>query len=284
MKLLKLVTLAAVLLGAATALLGQPANPTADATLGNVWYGAVPPAGATAPVLVFIHGLGGTASYFWTNNDMYSMAYTAGYRTAFISMNADNTANTNTIAQNGVMIKNTLPTVAQHFQTRRLIMIGHSKGGLDIQYAMSAYSGIRGLVRAVFTLGTPNQGAQMADWAYGPGKQIAYQLGLLSPGMASLKVATVQTYRATFDPIFTTAGIPFFYLAGTDYNGNTITQVTGPILLGLSGQANDGLVAPTEAVLPAAYATNMGTVPDNHFLLGTGSVSFPVILPYLLSL
>lgn len=262
----------------------QPSPPTADPTYPNVWYGAVPPGGGHAPVLVFIHGLGGTASFFWVGNDMYSMAYAGGYRTAFISMNADNTPNSATIAQNGVMIKTTLPVVAAHYGSRRLSMVGHSKGGLDTQYALGLYPAVRGLVRAVFTLATPNQGAQMADWAFGPGKPLANKLGLLSPGMASLEVANVQTYRSTWDPIFAAAGIPFYFLAGNSYGGNALTAVTGPILQGLSGQANDGLVAPTEAVLPWAWSTNLGTVPYNHFQMGTGSVSFPFIQANLAAL
>jgi pimeloyl-ACP methyl ester carboxylesterase len=276
--------LLALLLFTAGVLFGQP-MPTADPVVGNVWYGAVPPNGSTARVLVFIHGLGGTASFFWTNNnDMYSTAYNAGYRTAFISMNADNTPNSNTIAQNGNMIKQTLPTVLQHYQVNRVVMVCHSKGGLDAQYAIGTNAGTRSRVRAMFTLSTPNQGSAMADWASGPGKQLAQQLGLLSPGMASLQTTYVQAYRAQWDPIFAAAGIPFYYVGGTVYTGNRLTAVTGPILQGLTGEANDGLVAPSETTLPLPWGTNMGTVPNNHFLIGTGSVSFPVILPYLLTL
>lgn len=281
MHMRRLISLSAFLLAASTLLLAQPATPTQDPAFANIWYGSVPPAGAQAPVLVFIHGLGGTASYFWVNNDMYSMAYTAGYRTAFISMNADNTPNSNTIAQNGAMIRNTLSTVAQHYQSKRLNMVGHSKGGLDIQFAIAYYPGVRGLVRQVFTLATPNQGSHLADWAYGPGKPYASQLGILSPGLASMQTNYVQIYRAAFDPIFAVAGIPFYSLAGTDYSGNSLTVITGPVLQGLTGEVNDGLVAPLETHLPSAWSTAVGAVPDNHFLMGTGSVAFPFIQPHI---
>jgi hypothetical protein len=215
---------------------------------------------------------------------MYATAYNAGYRTAFISMNPDNTPGTNTIAQNGNMIKQTLGTVMQHYQVKRVVMVCHSKGGLDTQYAIATNTGVRGAIRAVFTLSTPNQGSAMANWAYGPGRAYAQQLGLLSPGMASLQTVYVQAYRAQWDPIFATAGIPFYYMGGTVFTGNSLTSLTGPILQGLTGEANDGLVAPSETTLSLPWGTNMGTVPDNHFLIGTGSVSFPVILPYLLTL
>ena len=280
----RLLLVAVLLFAFCLGLVAQPPLPQPDAVQGNIWYGAVPPNGAQAPLLVFIHGLGGTASFFWINNDMYTDAYNAGYRTAFISTNADNTPGNNTIAVNGIVVKNTIPTIARHFATRKMYVIGHSKGGLDLQFAMANYPAIRALVKAVFTLGTPNQGSQMADWAFGPGKPYANSLGLLTPGMASLKVANVQTYRSTFDPIFSTAGIPFFYLAGNTFAGNSLTVLTGPVLLSLSGQANDGLVTPTETTLPIAYATTLGVVPDNHFLLGTGAVSFTYIQPQILAL
>ena len=233
--------LSTTLLAASFGLLAQP-TPQPDLVAGNVWYGAVPP-GARAQVLVFIHGLSGDASYFWIGNDMYSMAYAAGYRTAFISMNADDTPNTASIPQNGTTIRSTLPVVARHYTTPELIMIGHSKGGLDIQYAMAKYPAIRGLVAAVFTLATSNQGSQLADWAFGPGKVLAGTLGLLSPGMANLRVATVQAYRAAFDPIFSAAGIPFYYLAGNSFTGRFPLGTTGRILKHISGEANDGFVA-----------------------------------------
>jgi hypothetical protein len=215
---------------------------------------------------------------------MYSTAYIAGYRTAFISMNADNTRNSNTIAQNGAMIRQTLPVVLQHYQVKQVVLVCHSKSGMDAQYALASNAALRGDVRAVFTLSTPNQGSAMANWAFGPGKPYAQVLGLLSPGMASLQTVYVQAYRAQWDPIFAAAGIPFYYLGGTDYSGNGLTSITGPILHGLTGEANDGLVAPSETLLPLPWGANRGTVPDNHFLVGTGSVSFPVILPYLLAL
>jgi pimeloyl-ACP methyl ester carboxylesterase len=280
----RLLVFAVLLFTFCLALIAQPPLPQPDAVQGNIWYGAIPPNGAQAPLLVFIHGLGGTANYFWINNDMYTDAYNAGYRTAFISMNADNSPGNNTIAVNGIVVKNTIPTVARHFATRKMYLIGHSKGGLDLQFAMANYPAIRALVKAVFTLGTPNQGSQMADWAFGPGKPYANSLGLLTPGMASLKVANVQTYRSTFDPVFSAAGIPFFYLAGNSFVGNSLTALTGPVLFGLSGQANDGLVAPSEAPLPPAYATTLGVIPDNHFLMGTGSVSFTYVQPQIVAL
>src|SRR5574340_16261 len=78
-----------------------PNNPTPDPTQPNLFYGAVPPSGNQSPVLAFIPGLHGRPSDWWDNNDMYSMAYQAGYRTAFLGMSADpNQRNDAAIADN----------------------------------------------------------------------------------------------------------------------------------------------------------------------------------------
>src|ERR1700678_1454917 len=62
----------------------QPAAPlpqTAPGGAPNIFYGAVnPAAAANAPVVVFVHGLGSNATYFFTNgNTMYQEVYNAGY-------------------------------------------------------------------------------------------------------------------------------------------------------------------------------------------------------------
>lgn len=278
MSTLRLILMSVLVAVFAAFAIAQPADPQPDPTVPNIYYGSVPPGGEAAPVLVFIHGLDGTASFFWTSgNDMYARAYTAGYRTAFISMSADNTPNNERVATNAAMIFSTLPVVLRHYGARKIFFIGHSKGGLDLQYAMAQYPGVRGAAAMVFTLATPNQGDALADWCFGPGKTIARLLGLFNPGMADLRTSVVQAYRAAFDPIFKTAGIPFYTLGGDDYTGNLSTQITGPVLKNLTGEANDGLVTPLESILDPSFATQMTIVHFNHYLIGTGSVSFPFV-------
>lgn len=262
---------------AAFAAVAQP-TPAADPAAANVFYGAVPPGGETAPVLVFIHGLSGTADFFWTHsNDMYDRAYLAGYRTAFLSMSADNTPNTSGLADNALMIATVVPLVARHYDATQMYFIGHSKGGLDLQYAMLKYPLLRPMVKAVFTLATPNQGAQLADWCFGPGKLIARVLGLLTPAVADLRTVYIQGVREALDPILKTAGIPFFTIAGDDYEGNLGTGITGVVLKGLSGEDNDGLVAPSETYLDPIFAVDMGVLHHNHYQMGSGKVSFPYV-------
>jgi pimeloyl-ACP methyl ester carboxylesterase len=247
----------------------------------NIFYGGIPP-NPNAPVLLFVHGLGANAyTWFVAGNDMYNTAYYAGYRTAFISLSADNSQNSEKISTNGPIIESVVPFILQHYGVSQVHFICHSKGGLDLQWAMWDSPVVRASAKTVFMLGSPNQGAQLADWAFGPGSGIAGRLGLLTPGLEDLEVATVAAYRANFDPVLSTAGIPLYTLAGSSFTGNAVTIITGPILKNLSGEANDGLVAVTESRLNPAWSIDLGTTPHNHFDLNNGTISFPMIKPYL---
>lgn len=258
-----------------------PANPTPDPTTPNLFYGATPTQGADSPVIVFVHGLKGSATDWWVNNDMYSTAYTNGYNTAFVSMNADNTPNDTSWVQNGATLKGLLIKIATHFNSRFYI-VSHSKGGLDAQAAIlnAQYTGldpnIAPLVKGVFMLATPNQGTSLADWAFGPGQTIAQQLGLLGPGLQSLEVATVQAFRAKADLAFSRSSIQFYTFAGNTGTGNPVLQVTAKILSTLTPGPNDGLVPLTSTLLPYAYSMNMGQTNSNHYQMNQGHVSFTV--------
>jgi triacylglycerol lipase len=273
----RLVLLCALLL-AAFAAFAQPADPQPDPNAPNVFYGAVPPNGAAAPVLVFIHGLGATASYFWTNgNDMYSTAYSAGYRTAFISMSSDNTPNFNHASANAAVLSSSLPYVLANYGVRQIYFVCHSKGGIDTEYAMGTNLAVLKAAKAVFTLSAPNQGDALADWCFNKGKVTCKALHLFNAGMADLRTTTVQAYRAAFDPIFDKAGIPFYTLGRDVFTGSPSTDITGRVLKHLTGEANDGLVTPSESVLSSTYSSQMAIVQFNHYQIGTGSVSFPYI-------
>src|SRR5688572_17881880 len=64
----------------------EPTAPTGDIALDRIYYGAIPEGGESAPVLVFVPGLGGVASDWWGptfvvdegDNDMYALAYGNG--------------------------------------------------------------------------------------------------------------------------------------------------------------------------------------------------------------
>src|SRR5688500_13114429 len=240
------IAFALVLVGETTHGQGAPL-PSRDAGAEpNIFYGANNPASrATSSVLVFVHGLGGSASDWWTRSDMYQVAYDAGYRTAYVSLNADNSPNNATIAENSAMLKILLPRIAERFRTDQLYLIGHSKGGLDIQSAMLSPS-IRRLTKAVFTISTPNLGTELANWAF-DNPRIAAPFGLLTPAVASIRTDAVAIFRAIADPILKASGIPFYTISGNVFFDSAGTAITGSILRSLTTNTtndtfNDGLV------------------------------------------
>src|ERR1700683_3818840 len=88
----------------------------------NIFYGAIPPDGAQAPVVVYVHGLKGIAADWWLNavdgstNPMYDMAYAAGYRTAFVCLDSTCHRNgTQTWLQNAAVLQQELVTIANHY-------------------------------------------------------------------------------------------------------------------------------------------------------------------------
>ena len=305
----------------------QPAPPlTIDTTYPNLFYGAVPssnPAplgGINGPVVVFVHGLGG--SYIdWiesancpanvvgncqsnpnkpgtgSNNDMYDYAYQAGYRTVFLSMNANNTNNSSSIQTNAAMLQTLFPAILSHFGVTKVFFVCHSKGGLDLEDAIANPQWI-GIASAVLELGTPNQGDALANYIFSPaGNALGTLLGLLTPGVQSLEIANVLQLRLQWDPIFQNAQIPFYTVSGNTYNcpggpQTCPTYFSGPILTTITtppgdkstpcGQTNttpcnDGLVTHPESLLPTTYAMELGIIADNHYDLRMGYNSFSFV-------
>ena len=243
----------------------------------HIFYGDVPSGGARAPVLIFVHGLHGIAADWFTDNDMYWSAFNARYRTAFVSLNPDNTRNDEGIAHNAAVLEAAIRTIVGHYDAPQVYLIGHSKGGVDIQAAM-LYPTIPSLVRAVFTISTPNSGTELADWAFGPGRDVAEKLGLLTEGVFAMRTSAMADFRALADPVLRASGVPFFTMAGNHSLGHPITAITGDVLrLLVPGQPNDGLVPLGRSVLPQEYATDLGGISTNHFYIDAGLQSWSKI-------
>ena len=284
---------------------------TVDSLLPNLFYGAIPqgetPSASNAPVLVFVHGLSGSYADWLesnncppsptpcgpngvgagTGNDMYDYAYEAGFRTAFMSMSTNNSNSGSTIQADAAMLETMFPRILANFGVSKVYFVGHSKGGLDLQAAVATPQWI-GIANAVFTLGTPNQGDALADWLFttANGQTIGQAFGLLTPGVQSLETANVAQLRSQWDPIFQSAQIPFYTVAGdicTEPKPSTACNNTGtgPILQSITGGTksppNDQLVTEPETYLPASYAMKLGVELVNHYQLRLGDNSFTMI-------
>ncbi|HLY17735.1 MAG TPA: dockerin type I domain-containing protein [Bryobacteraceae bacterium] len=292
----------------------------ADANYPNLFYGAVkpnPPGMPVAPVVVFVHGLGGsyvdwieanncpnplpvggcksspTSPGLGSANDMYDYAYQAGFRTVFLSTNADNSGSSSSIQTDSAMLQTLFPAILSHFGVSQVFFVAHSKGGLDLQDAIANPQWI-GIASAVIEIGTPNQGDALADWCFSPAGAAACAIANLNtPGVQSMEIAPVQQMRAQWDPIFQNARVPFYTLSGNTYacgpgQPTCPTAITGPILTSITGAskapANDGLVTYPETLLPTTYAMELGVIPVNHYMLRMGDSSFNYINAHVLAL
>jgi hypothetical protein len=313
----------------------SPAPPvTVDSLLPNLFYGAIPqgetPSQSNAPVLVFVHGLSGSYADWLesnncppsptpcgpngpgagTGNDMYDYAYAAGFRTAFMSLSANNLSNSSNIQTNAAMLETMFPRILAYFNVTKVYFVCHSKGGLDLQAALASTppppaAPWIGIANAVFTFGTPNQGDALASWLFlTPNGQavLAAFPTLNNAGVQALEISNVEAFRSQWDPLFENAQVPFYTVAGdvcvatSKYpNGDTPACTnggTGPILQSITGTAkpcettpqgpgcpppNDWLVTEPETILPASYAMALGVELENHYQLRLGDNSWGII-------
>ena len=102
---------------------------------GTIYYGAAPPGGGEAkPVLVFVQGLHGQATIWWTNgNDMYSDAYYGGLPHGLRRFLTDAGGTGGSIWTNGQMLAGQLATIAAHYGVGSVNVWRTAGGGLDIE-------------------------------------------------------------------------------------------------------------------------------------------------------
>ncbi|MCB9032889.1 MAG: T9SS type A sorting domain-containing protein [Chitinophagales bacterium] len=136
----------------------------AKAKLNNVLFGATPPnASPNQPVIVFVHGwFDNGYSWFMAKNQWYQKCYNAGYNTAFFFH-----TRSGLMQENGAVIADMIRATCEHFNTNNVIAVCHSKGGLDMEFALYN-SGIADSVSGVITLSSPFYGAALGDFIANP--------------------------------------------------------------------------------------------------------------------
>jgi len=270
----------------------QPLRPTGNCSYDNVFYGAVPPGGRQAPVLVFVHGLSGLASDWWSNlssaglNDMYIQAYNAGYRTAFVNLNVNPDTPrdcsvvrrpANDMIGNGRVLSQQLDAITQYYGVDQVDIIAHSKGGIDAQAAIVWWGAWR-KVRNVFTLGSPHQGSLLADLFWSPeGFWVGILLRQRDDATFSLQTSSMQLFRSLTDPMTVDDNVHYYSGAGNFWNTpGTIYKWTGEWLQNHpQGGDNDGAVTVASTYLSGA--TTLFLQPWNHTEVYLGRNAFPYI-------
>jgi len=248
---------------------------------GTIYYGAVPANAGTKPVLVFIHGYNSSAKTWWDGNDMYNKAYADGYRTAFVSVHPDQTQWTN-----GQMFAGMLNTICSRYGVSRVVIVAHSKGGVDSDAALVHY-GAWNKVERVITLGTPHFGTPLADLASsGWTSWLGAIFGQNNNATKSLQSGAMATFRSQTDPHPNRPKTSFRTFGGWGYSG--WLWVSGVYLSwnggGSSQGGNDGVVnypstkRPNSSVI---FGVNDSRGNVNHSGIATGTPMWQHIRPQL---
>ncbi|OLP63472.1 hypothetical protein BACPU_31260 [Bacillus pumilus] len=225
------------------------------------------------PPLVFVHGINSSSSTWFDRNDMAKQAVLNGYESAFIDLHPDQN-----MKKNGKLLAEKLKEIYDFFG-RKLIVIGHSKGGVDTQSALVYYNA-HPFVDKVITLGSPHYGTPLADLAYSKGGSwLAQILGQKSEALYSLQTGLMTAFRSETDQL---EKFPNKYVT---YSGSEWGTFGGVLYLGgmylKSFGANDGAVTVSSTRL--SYANNILTGKWDHFSIKNGTSMFPVIQNQLLA-
>ncbi|MGF1533673.1 MAG: T9SS type A sorting domain-containing protein [Bernardetiaceae bacterium] len=238
---------------------------------GTVLYGAVPPGGENAPVLLFIHGYSSSAATWYGSNTMYANAYNSGYRTAFVSVYPDRNS-----WENGQLFKTMIETVSAAYNVPKVIVIAHSKGGVDTDAALVHY-GAYNKVDRVITLGTPHFGTPLADLAQSDWVNwLSAVFGQFNDATAQLQVGTMSYFRSITDNAPNNQFTDFRVVGGTRYYG--ALWVPG-WYLSFTERRNDGVVTYSSTQRPNSFS--MPSQPLNHSDIAAGSSMWNNILPQL---
>jgi len=257
---------------------GPPAPTRAGMTLaaGDWYVGATPPnADPAKPVLVFVHGKGGSASVWWDStvyhgtNDMYAYAYNNGYRTAFVSLHPEGT-----MWANGQLLSSLLSSITAYFGVDRVTIVAHSKGGVDAN-AASAHYGAASRISQVITLGTPHRGTPIADLAYSDwAGWLAELLGQRTDAAYVMQTGYMDYFRSLTDGLDPSVG----YATVSGYKCGPVFTALWLGCIAISGE-DDGVVPVWSAQKPGG--THLRTGYWDHDEIRMGSRVWSTIAPRL---
>jgi triacylglycerol lipase len=238
------------------------------------WYAGDTPGfvDPNKPVVVFVHGINSSSRTWWENNNMYQTVLNNGYQTAFIDVHPDKN-----MWDNGSIINSRIRDIYNHFGQKKIVIVAHSKGGIDSQNALVHY-GAHPFVSNLITLSTPHYGSQLADLAYsGWASWLAGILGSKNDATYSLQTGYMNSYRPQIDNHANRTRNKVYTLAGTSWGSFGSSLYWGGLYLSSYG-SNDGAVTVANSRLP--YSTEVRVSNWNHTTVREGE-TFQHFRPYL---
>lgn len=255
---------------------GAVGTGSAGGTPGTWYVGATPPnLDLTKPVLLFVHGKGGSAQSWWTEttyhgtNDMYAYAYHNGYRTAFVDLYPEGS-----MWDNGALLHQLIDRVRAYFGVDRVAIVAHSKGGVDSN-AASVHYGAAPKISRVVTLGSPHWGTPLADMAFSTWTWwLAALLGETTDATYVMQTGYMEWFRSVTD--YRDPAVPYYTLSG---------YKCGPFLSALwygcvaIGGEDDGVVPVWSARKPGG--THLKTGYWDHDEIRMGSRTWSTFAPQI---
>jgi triacylglycerol lipase len=237
-------------------------------TPGSLRFGAVPSGSGAKPALLFVHGWNSDSSTWSGSNDMESKAVGAGYRTAFLDVYPDHS-----MWDNGPIISGAVDQVKAAYPGASVVLVCHSKGGVDGQTALVYYGGAAKVERLI-TLSSPHRGTPLADLAWSSwAGWLAGLLGVKSEGNRVLQTGYMASFRAQTDALAASRVVPTYTAGGTKAGPLFSEYWFGGIAI---GRTSDGVVPLDSSDLPYQRA-RLFTRSWNHEEVKQGSNAWPYI-------
>ena len=211
----------------------------------------------SATVVVFVHGLG-------SHEAMWGQSYLDVVRAHGASPLTVRYTTGQAIADSGAELADLLDRLVAAWPVAitRIVLVGHSMGGLVIREGLASGGHWRGLVSDVITLGTPHSGAPL-ERAAARGLALASSLPVAAPiaalgdersiGIKDLGIADVAP---------PTAGPDWHLVAATLRRGVPV-GIVGQARSGLLGPLGDGLVRVDSAFAVEEHLTTRRLVIDD---------------------
>ncbi len=173
-----------------------------------------------------------------------------------------------------------LTSFIEELDEKRVVVVGHSMGGLDARYGLSKL-GLAKQVKALITVGTPHRGSYLAQAAeLLPSRALLSLLGKVGVSTDALQWLGEGPSEEFNNTILDVSGVLYGCIVGETSRsgvlGNPLLMAGYEILLRARG-ANDGMVPASSQ----KWGKEIAVVPANHFAQIGWSTGFDARAMYL---
>ncbi|WP_299743565.1 triacylglycerol lipase [uncultured Rossellomorea sp.] len=218
--------------------------------------------------ILFIHGIHASSDTWIRENDLQEFTRKYGHQAVFIDLHPDED-----MWKNGQILEGKLREIYDYFK-RKVVVVGHSKGGIDVQTALVHY-GAGPYVERVITLSSPHHGSELADLAYSKwAGWLTDALKSKNNAVFSLQTGYMKSFRSQTDELDLAKATPFYTFGGTGWGGVNSELFWGGLYLSRFGQS-DGAVLVTSSRLP--YGGEVQVRDWSHTTIKEGGEIFPYL-------